>query len=87
MKSRLKKFVKERDEMLKKRSVAYLRKFVNDNADLYGVAFVERINGATDEVLEITLHKMIMQVPSLPSKLRYKSAIWLMSHGFDLSIN
>ena len=81
----IKRFVKERNEMLKKRKVSELRKFVNDHAELYGAEFVKNINAAPDVVLKITLHKMIVNVPSLPKAMRDKNARWLYLRGFDLN--
>ena len=87
MKAALKKYVKERDEMLKKCSVAELRKFVNEHKHLYSKEYIEAFNNASDEVLEVTLHKMIVNVLNLPTDLRRASALWLVTHGFRLDIN
>lgn len=80
-----KKFVKERDEMLKKCDVNELRKFVSSHTDCYDPMFIARINNVSDEVLTVTLHKMIVNVPKLPKDLREKSAYWLVLHGYDLN--
>lgn len=85
MKASIKKFVKERNEMLKKCDVNELRKFINERPGMYGKNFIEAINTVSDAVLEITLHKMIVNVPKLPKKLRNKSAFWLVTHGYDLN--
>ena len=81
-----KKYVKERDAMLMKCSVAELTKFVNNHKDAYTKEYVTAFNEAPDAVKEITLHKMIVNVVSLPEKLRQNSAIWLVSHGYDLNV-
>lgn len=86
MKANFKAFVKERDEMLKKCSVEELRKFVNDHKKEYGPEYVERFNNAHALVQEITLHKMIVNVPKLPEEVRAFSAFWLGIHGCDLKI-
>lgn len=86
MKANVKKYVKERNEMLKKCSVTEFRKFVNNHKGLYTQEYIDSFNKAADEVLEIALHKMIVNVPSLPKKLREKSAFWLVLHGCDLNI-
>ena len=83
---KIKKFVKERDKMLKKCSVKELRNFVNNNADLYGIEFVEAFNRASDEVAEITLHKMIVNCTNLPQKLRLISKQWLINHFYDCEV-
>jgi hypothetical protein len=85
MKANIKKFVRERNEMLKKCNVTELRKFINKYKDTYGAEFVARINAAPDPILEITLHKMIVNVPKLPKALREKSAVWLLMRGYDLN--
>ena len=86
MKVQIKRYVKERDEMLKKCDVNELRKFVNDHKEAYSAEYLTAFNAASDEVLTVTLHKMIVNVPKLPKELRDKSALWLISHGYDLKI-
>ena len=86
MRANLKKFVKERNEMLLKCDVNELRKFVTNRPEWYGEDFRNKIREASDEVLKITLHKMIVNVPKLPKNLREKSAFWLILHGYDLNI-
>lgn len=85
MRASLKKYIKERNEMLKKRSVAEYRKFVNDHRQMFTEEYITAFNQAKDEVLEIALHKMIVNVPSLPKAQREKSAFWLALHGYDLN--
>jgi hypothetical protein len=87
MKAQIKKYVKERNEMLKKCNVKELRKFVNEHKGYYSAEYLENFNKASDEVLQVTLHKMIVNVPTLPAELREKSAFWLVLHGFSLEIN
>ena len=87
MKARIKQYVKERNHMLKKCNVSELRKFVNEHKQLYTSEYLENFNNASDEVLEVTLHKMIVNVPSLPKRLRERSAFWLALHGFSLNLN
>lgn len=87
MKANLKSFIKERNAMLKKCDVNELRKFIADRPEWYREDFRNRISEASDAVLKITLHKMIVNVPTLPKELREKSAFWLVLNGFDLNIN
>lgn len=86
MRSKIKKYVKERDEMLRKCSVEELRKFTNAHKQYYDAEWLKAFNEATDEVLEVTLHKMIVNVTSMPEELRSKSAIWLVTRGYHLNI-
>ena len=86
MKAKIKKYVKERDKMLKKKSVAELRKFVTEHEEFYSEEYIKKFNEADDEVLEVTLHKMIVNVTSLPPQLRADSARWLIFNGFALYI-
>ena len=79
----LEKFVKERDEMLLKRDVNELRKFVNDREGIYERFFIIALNTASDEVLEITLHKMIANVTSLPREFVEESKEWLKARGYS----
>ena len=82
----IKRYVKERDEMLLNCSVAELRTFVNNNAEHFNLLFIDGINRADDKVLEITLHKMIIHCVNLPYEFRKKSAEWLLERGFNLDI-
>lgn len=86
MKAKLKQYVRERDEMLKKCSVTELRKFVAEHKECYSAEYLENFSKASDDVLEATLHKMIVNVKSLPMDLRTKSALWLGMHGLSLNI-
>ena len=79
----VKSYVKERDEMLLKRDVNELRKFVKKHEELYEKDYLERLGKASDEVLEITLHKMIANVTSLPKAFVKESIIWLLERGYS----
>lgn len=72
-----KQFVKERDEMLMKRDVNELRKFVAAHADEYGEKIARQIANAGDSFLELVLHKAIVLAPSLPKYVREDSEAWL----------
>lgn len=82
----IQKYVKERDEMLLKCSVDELKKFIGKYEEYYNPMFVDAIARAKDEVLEITLHKMIIHCTNLPFDFRQKSADWLLDRGYDLEI-
>lgn len=84
--SDMKNYVKDRDEMLLKCSVDELRKFVGKYEKFYSPMFVDSIVRADDKVLEITLHKMIVNCTSLPFDFRQKSADWLFDKGFRLDV-
>ena len=84
--NKIKKYAKERDEMLLKRSVAELKTFVNNHAEYYSPMFIAAINAAPDFVLEITLHKMVVHCTNLPFEFRAESADWLLERGFDLEV-
>ena len=86
MKVLLKKYVKERNEMLKKCDVNELRKFVNDHKGFFNAEYLTRFNATSDELLTIALHKMIVNEPKLPQELRDKSALWLIERGLSLTI-
>ena len=87
MNANIKQYVRERDEMLKKCSIEELRKFVNEHKKHFTSEYVESFNAAPDKVLEITLHKMIVNAVKLPQNLRERSALWLMFRGYNLGIN
>ena len=72
-----KKFVKERDEMLMKRDVNELRKFVADHVDDYGAGIARHVANAEDSWLEFVLHKTIASAMSLPEDFRAYSDAWL----------
>jgi hypothetical protein len=86
MQARLKQYVKERDDMLKKCDVSELEKFIASHAEFYPVGFADRFTAAREEVKKCTLHKMIVNAPKLPQDLREKSAFWLTLHGYNLTI-
>ena len=80
----IEKYVKERDEMLLKGSVAELKKFIAKYEEYYNPMMVDALARAKDEVLEITLHKMIIHCVNLPFDYRQKSADWLLDRGYGL---
>ena len=80
----LENFVKERDEMLMKGSIDELRKFVDEHGALYEPSFVESFLNCSDEVAEITLHKMITAATKLPFEYRMNSVAWLTERGYGL---
>ena len=80
----IEKFVIERDEMLLKRDVNELRKFVNDHKEIYESFFIKATNAASDEVLEVALHKMIANVTSLPADFIEESIEWLLERGYSV---
>lgn len=80
---KLKKYAKERDEMLLKRSVNAFREFVKTHAELYDKEYVENFKKASDEVVEITLHKMIANCTNLPNDFVKESIVWLLERGYS----
>ena len=82
----IEKYVKERDEMLLKGSVAELKKFIAKYEEYYNPMMVDALARAKDEVLEITLHKMIIHCVNLPFDYRQKSADWLLDRGYNLHL-
>ena len=82
----IEKYVKERDEMLMKGSVAELKKFIAKYEEYYNPMVVDALERAKDEVLEITLHKMIIHCVNLPFDYRQKSAVWLLDRGYSLDL-
>ena len=82
----IEKYVKERDEMLLKGSVAELKKFVKKYEQYYSPMIANSMARAKDEVLEITLHKMIIHCVNLPFDYRQKSADWLLNRGYSLDL-
>lgn len=83
---KIKRFVKERDEMLLKCSVKELRKFVYEHEELYDPAYIRALHRMSDEFLELVLHKMIVNCTNLPFDFRQKSADWLLERGFALEM-
>jgi hypothetical protein len=82
----IKQYVKERDEMLLKCDVKELRKFVKEHKKQFAPDFVRAMEIAADEVLEITLHKMIVNCTNLPFDFRQKSADWLLDRHYSLEL-
>jgi hypothetical protein len=83
----IEKYAKERDEMLLKGSVAELKKFIAKYEEYYNPMMVDALARAKDEVLEITLHKMIIHCVNLPFDYRQKSADWLLDRGYSLDLD
>ena len=84
MADKLKQYIKERDKMLLKRDVGELRKFILDHQ--YNMNPFMRLSmlEASDDVLEITLHKMIVHCANLPFEFRQESADWLLDRGYSV---
>lgn len=87
MNAKIKKYVKERDEMLKKCDVNALCEFIKTHEEFYREGFAAKFAAASDEVKKCTLHKMIVNAVKLPEDLRRASALWLVARGYDLNIN
>ena len=79
----IEKYVNERDEMLLKRDVNELRAFVKSHKKMFTEDYIESFEKASDEVVEITLHKMIANVTSLPDNFVRESMEWLLEHGYN----
>ena len=84
--NKLKQYAKERDEMLLKRDVKELRKFILEHQDNMNPIMCLSMLNASDKVLEITLHKMIVNCTNLPFDFRQESADWLLDRGFRLDL-
>lgn len=82
----IEKYAKERDEMLLKGSVAELKKFVKKYEQYYSTTIANSMVREKDEVIEITLHKMIIHCVNLPFGYRQKSADWLLDRGYSLDL-
>ena len=79
-------FAEDRDEMLKKASIDELKKFMNKYRDMFEEKDFEEFENTSDGVLEVILHKMIVNVHTLPKKLKEESKTWLISRGFSLEM-
>ena len=79
----IQKYQKKRDEMLMKCDPEELRKFIEDNAEQFDEHYVKAITTAPRSILELTLHKMIVNVKSLPKSRRNESAKWLLDRGYS----
>lgn len=80
-----KRYIKERDEMLKKCDVAALEEFIRSHEQFFYDGFAAAFAAASEKFKQCTLHKMIVKAPKLPKELRDKSALWLVTHGFSLN--
>lgn len=81
--NRLQMYNRKRDAVLLKGDPEELRKLVQDNAEYFREEFVKAITTAPVNILEITLHKMIVNVKSMPKSRRNDSAKWLLDRGFS----
>ena len=85
MTNKAKRYVKERDEMLMKRSVEALEAFVKSHADMFEEGFRETFMRMPEGIKEATLHKMIVGAVKLPENIRRESAMWLAWRGMGVS--
>ena len=79
----IEKYVNKRDKMLLKRDVNELRAFVKSHKNMFTEEYIEIFEKASDEVLEVTLHKMIANVTSLPDDFVKESIVWLLERGYN----
>lgn len=86
MTNKVKRYVKDRDEMLMKRSVEALEAFIEAHKDMLSEGFGERFSAAPQMVKEATLHKMIVEAVKLPEDIRRESAMWLASRGMGVGL-
>lgn len=86
MKLSLDQYVKERDEMLMKRNVDEFRKFIKKWKKAYDKLTYEVMSIASDDVLEITMHKMIVNVTDMPKELKQDSIYWLSTRGYSAKL-
>lgn len=77
-----KAFIKERDEMLLKKDVAVFKEFCIKYKRRFDTEFNEAIQKASDELLEVTMHKAILGTKSLPEEVRLESGGWLFERGY-----
>ena len=78
----VKRYIKARDKMLLKGSVDELKEFALANKKHYSPMFIVMLEKASYETLEVILHKMIANCPTLPEDYRNKSADWLLERGY-----
>jgi hypothetical protein len=78
------KYAEERDEMLLKRDVNAFREFVRTHREYFPAHYVITMEKARDEVLEIAIHKMIVNSTNLPLDFCEESVEWLLERGYSL---
>ena len=82
----LKQYVIERDEMLQKGNVQEFKKFITKWKDIFPESTYRQLQVASDLVLLITMHKMILTVTTMPEEVKAKSRKWLLDRGYKLAI-
>ena len=93
-KAQMRKYAKERQKLLKE-----WRTELNDVAESLDVekfkAFYKKWQGLgiyndvqlpSDDVLEITVRKMLVNLSTEPSSKHYEAVTWLLERGYDLKI-
>lgn len=85
-KLRLKRYINDRNEMLLKCNVNELRNFIRSNKAVYDAELYEHMMAASDNQLEVVLHKMIVNVVTLPKGFRAKSEKWLNDHNYSSEV-
>ena len=76
----MEQYIKERDEMLMKCDVDEFRKFVHKYEHMFTPQYLLEIDTALDKVLLIAIHKLIVNITSMPEDLQNKSLEWLHRH-------
>lgn len=83
----MKEFIQKRDEMLLKKDVNELRKFVDEYSKWYPLLTYKAIMDADEEYLEEVLHFMIVYDTNLQLEMRNESKEWLVEHGCMVEVD
>ena len=71
----IRKYVKERDDVVLSMDVDRFRKFTRK--------WNPELKQPSDEVMEITLRKMALSIPSMPWNVQQEAREWLIAHNCE----
>ncbi len=74
---------KKISEMLLTYDINKFRKFVNDNKFNFQIEFIEAINQASDEIVEVAMHHCIVTYDYIPKEAKQRSVEWLLDKGYN----
>lgn len=79
-----KTWIRERDEAACSFDIDKFKTFMDKYSDIYGAPYIPCI--PSDEVLEITMRKMVLAMANPPGDKYAEACEWLISHGCDLEV-
>ena len=77
-------YCKDRDEAVASLDIETFKAFMNKWRDRGIVP--ECFTLASDDVLEISIRKMCLHIPTIPEEIKNEAEDWLLERGYDLDL-